>query len=82
MTSLLARPQVRVVGEAAGFWDSYRTIAKEVRPRGNLVPDAHLVALMQRHGVSLIWTHNRDLRRFDAITVMDPFGPHYARGFG
>ncbi len=82
MTSLLARPHVRVVGEAPGFWDSYRKVATEVRPRGNVVPDAHLAALMHQHGVSLIWTHDRDFRRFDGITVKDPFNPHYARGFG
>jgi uncharacterized protein len=44
-----------------------------VSPRGNLVPDTHLVALMHQHGVATIWSHDRDLRRFSAITVRDPF---------
>jgi predicted nucleic acid-binding protein len=28
---------------------------------------------MQEHGVSTIWTHDRDFRKFDGITVRDPF---------
>ncbi len=42
--------------------------------RENLVPDAHIVALMHQNGVRTIWTHDRDFRRFDAIDVRDPFG--------
>ncbi len=34
--------------------------------------DAHLVALMNQHGVSTIWTHDVDFRRFDGIRVYDP----------
>ena len=41
--------------------------------RGNLVPDAHLVALMRQHGVRTIWTHDRDFRKFNGIRVVDPF---------
>jgi hypothetical protein len=40
---------------------------------GNLVPDAHVVALMLEHDVGAIWTHDRDFRRFDGIEVRDPF---------
>jgi uncharacterized protein len=41
-------------------------------PRGNLVPDAHVVALMLQHDVPTIYTHDRDFRRFDGIDVIDP----------
>jgi len=51
----------------------YRRIADDVSPRGNLVPDAHLVALMHQHGISTVWSHDRDLRKFGGITVRDPF---------
>jgi toxin-antitoxin system PIN domain toxin len=70
---LLARANVRAAGELEDFWATYRRIAGEVSPRGNLVPDTHLVALMHQHGVATIWSHDRDLRRFSAITVRDPF---------
>lgn len=70
---LLARPNVQVAGEGDRFWPSYRRATEPVDPRGNLVPDAHLVALMHEHGVTTIWTQDRDFRKFDGITVRDPF---------
>ena len=45
----------------------------DVRPTGNLVPDAHIVALMLSHGIRTIWTRDRDYRSFSGIRVRDPF---------
>ncbi|WP_343601899.1 type II toxin-antitoxin system VapC family toxin [Mycobacterium sp.] len=70
---LVSQPHVRQVGEQDGFWPVYRRVADAVNPRGNLVSDAHLVALMRQHGISTIWTRDRDFRKFDWITVRDPF---------
>ena len=70
---LVSRPHVRQVGEIDGFWPVYRRIADDVKPRGNLVPDTHLVALMRQHGISTMWSHDRDFRKFAGITVRDPF---------
>jgi len=79
--SLIQRPHVRTAGEAEGFWARYRNVSTEVPARGNLVPDAHLVALMRQHGVSTIWSRDRDLRKFDGIRVADPFHDRYRDGF-
>ena len=78
---LMQRPQIVVVGEGDRFWDTFKRVAQSVTPRGNLVPDAHLVALMHEHGVSTIWTHDRDFRKFSGITVKDPFDQRYSAGF-
>jgi toxin-antitoxin system PIN domain toxin len=80
--SLLDRSHVRAVGESDAFWETYQRVAEPVAPRGNLVSDAHLVALMHQHGVSRIWSRDRDLRKFDGITVTDPFAARYRSGFG
>jgi toxin-antitoxin system PIN domain toxin len=69
---LLARPQVRPLGELDGFWKAYRRSTGGLVVRGNLVPDAHLVALLLQHGVSTLWTHDRDFRKFEGIRVRDP----------
>jgi toxin-antitoxin system PIN domain toxin len=69
---LLARPHVRTPGEATGFWAVYQQTVQVDVVRGNLVPDAHLVALMRQHGVSTIWTADRDFRRFPGITSRHP----------
>ena len=71
---LLSRPQVRAQGEDDGFWEIWRQILRQGAARGNLVADAHLVALMRQYGVRTILTRDRDFRRFDGITVEDPFG--------
>ena len=47
----MASPRCRVIGEEHGFRRIYREIAGEVPTRGNLVPDAHLAALLRKHGV-------------------------------
>jgi toxin-antitoxin system PIN domain toxin len=70
--ALLDRPHVRAPGEADGFWSFFRGSAGD-QPRGNEVPDAHLAALMRQHGVRLIYTRERDFRRFDGIDARDPF---------
>jgi hypothetical protein len=70
---LLALPHVQTAGEQDRFWPSYRRLAGDADARGNLVPDAHVVALMVENGVRTIWTHDRDFRRFSAIEARDPF---------
>lgn len=71
--SLLALPHVRTEAEAEGFWAVWTNATEGIVVRGNLVPDAHLVALMRQHGVRLAWSRDRDLRQFDGIDVRDPF---------
>ncbi len=70
--ALLARPQVRLIEEQDGFWSLYQDIAGTVQPRGNLVPDTHLATLLLQHGVTTLYTRDRDFRRFDFLSVIDP----------
>jgi len=72
IASLLERPHVRAPGEGPGFLKAYESAAPDFT-RGNQVPDAHIAALMRQHGVSTIYTRDRDFRRFDGIKVEDPF---------
>ncbi len=71
--AILDLPHIQTPGEHERFWDRYLDIARDVPPAGNLVPDTHLVALMIENGVRVIWTHDRDYRKFRGITVRDPF---------
>jgi len=70
--ALLDLPHVHSPGEQDRFWARFRDVVRDAQPAGNLVPDAHLVALMIENGVTVIWTHDRDYRRFRGITVRDP----------
>ncbi len=70
---LLAREHVFSPGEDELFWDALQGSAREQGARGGLVTDSHILALMRRHGVRAIVTHDRDFRRFDGIVARDPF---------
>ena len=70
--AIVSTPMCRVIGEETGFWDVYRRLTDEVPTRGNLVPDAHLAAVLLQHGVVQIYTHDRDFRKFSALRVIDP----------
>jgi toxin-antitoxin system PIN domain toxin len=70
---LLDSDYVLAPGEDDLFWDALQEIVLEQRVLGDLVSDAHIVALMRRHGVRTILTHDRDFRRFDGILMRDPF---------
>ena len=78
---LVARPTVRTSGGSVGLWPQLREAVGEVGSGGNAVSDAFIVSLMHDTGVTTIWTQDRDFRRFDGITVKDPFADRYATGF-
>ena len=69
---LLNLPHSRAIGEEDGFWDTYRKVTAEVPTRGNLVPDARLASILLGHGVTTIYTHDRNFRRFPVLDVRDP----------
>ena len=70
--SLLSLPQARTLGEEEGFFAIYETVAG-TSVRGNLVPDAHLAAILLQHGVTTLYTRDADFRRFDFLDVRKPF---------
>jgi uncharacterized protein len=51
---------------ASWLWEQTRDL------RGNLVHDAHVATLMREHGVSRIYTHDNDFRRFQFLEIVDP----------
>ena len=71
--ALLQRPHARLLSEEDGFWSVYREVTRDIPTRGNLVPDAHLAALLRQHGISTLYTHDRDFRKFAFLEVRDPF---------
>jgi uncharacterized protein len=72
ITGLIDRPNVRTPSEQDGFWGLYCSTA-DSQTRGNHIPDAHLAALMRQHGITVIYTRDRDFRRYDGIDARDPF---------
>ena len=71
--ALLALPRVRVIGETDSHWEALRDAAGTAPLRGNLVPDVAFAAVLAQHGVQRLYTQDRDFRRFDFLTSIDPF---------
>ncbi len=70
---LLSLPHSRAPGEGDDFWSAYKDATSGMVVTANLVPDAHLVALMRANDVGTLWSHDRDFRKFEGIKVRDPF---------
>ncbi|MGJ3243092.1 MAG: TA system VapC family ribonuclease toxin [Opitutales bacterium] len=75
ITSLLNLPRTRVITEDASFAELFKDLNQAQTIRGNLVPDAHLAALLQEHGVKRLYTADADFRRFPYLEVINPFEP-------
>jgi toxin-antitoxin system PIN domain toxin len=72
--ALVRLPHVRLLAEDEGFWAVYREVTEMAPARGNVVPDAHLAALLRQHGIRTPYTNDADFRRFTFLDVRDPFG--------
>jgi uncharacterized protein len=57
---LVRLPHVRLLAEEEGFWAVYREVTGAVPARGNVVPDAHLAALLRQHGIRTIYTNDSE----------------------
>jgi predicted nucleic acid-binding protein len=61
------------VSELNDFIDAYKHVAGETRVRGNLVPDAHVAAILFQRGVRTLYANDRDFQKFQSLGVRDPF---------
>ena len=73
INSLIALPSVHCIAEGERFWKTYLEITSTIPVRANLVPDAHLAAILKLYGIRTIFTHDKDFRRFPFLRVVDPF---------
>jgi toxin-antitoxin system PIN domain toxin len=73
VAALLGLPHVRAVSEQDGFLEAYRRVAGAMAVRGNLVPDAHVTAILLQHGVKTFYTSDRDFLKFESLDARDPF---------
>ena len=53
--------------------EAYQHVSGSLAVRGNLVPDAHVAAILFQHGVRTLYSNDRDFRKFDSLEVRDPF---------
>ncbi len=71
---LLELPRVRLIAEGDDHWRALREASEGLQLKGNLVPDAALAAVLMQHGVTTLYTADRDFRRFGFLKVVNPLG--------
>jgi len=71
--SLRSASHVRFISEGEDFWECYKQCSEGIRARGNLVPDAHIAALLREQGIRRIYSRDRDFLKFPFLKVVDPF---------
>ncbi len=72
VAQFLAPPAARALSEGTHHAEMLRRILNESPVSGNLVHDAHLVALALEHGVHEILTADADFSRFPQISSRNP----------
>ena len=68
---LFERPNVVVVEPGEQFWRTFLKLVADSKVSGPLITDAALAALALEQGAS-VYSTDRDFRRFDGVSVMDP----------
>lgn len=64
---------VSVLQETSQHWFFMESLAQGIKKlRGNLVHDAHTVALMKEYDIKRIYTADADFRLFEGIEVVNP----------
>ncbi len=69
---LLELSHVRTLSEGEGFLHVYQEVTNNMPVRGNLVPDAHLAALLRQHDIRTLYLGDTDFRKFPWLTVRNP----------
>lgn len=68
----LESPSVVLLSETSDHWPQLRTLIVQAKVAGPLVHDARIAALCLQHGVSELWSADRDFGRFPALKVVNP----------
>jgi hypothetical protein len=70
--SLLQAPRLVMLSEVGGYWQALRTQMERGLLSGPVVHDARIAALCRLHGVSELWSADRDFSRFPDLVVRNP----------
>lgn len=75
LNNILASPSLTMLAETPTHASLLERVVRQSGATGNLIHDAHIMALCLEHGVIELFTGDRDFARFTGITVTNPFTP-------
>lgn len=70
--ALFASPELHLLAESPGYFEKLRDIATTARLKGPRIHDARIAALCLHHGVSELWSADRDFSAFPQLKVRNP----------
>jgi toxin-antitoxin system PIN domain toxin len=65
-------PSLRLLGELKGHWEELREVLAAGKITGGAVHDARVAAICREHGVSELWSADRDFTRLPGLRVRNP----------
>ena len=65
-------PTVVLLSEGSGSWEILQRTIMRGKVSGPMVHDARVAALCELHGVTVLWSADRDFGRFPDLTVENP----------
>lgn len=65
-------PTLRVIGEVPGYWEHLKASLMSGKAIGPLIHDGRVAAICRVHGITEIWSADRDYSRFEGICVRNP----------
>jgi uncharacterized protein len=68
----LESPTLRLLGESLTYWATLRLVLVNSRVAGPQIHDARVAALCRDHGVTELWSADRDFSRFGGLSVVNP----------
>jgi toxin-antitoxin system PIN domain toxin len=72
VTALLSSPSIMLLSEPAGYWPVLERLLSAGQVTGAKVHDARIAALCLSHGVSQLWSADRDFTRFPELKTRNP----------
>jgi toxin-antitoxin system PIN domain toxin len=72
VAALLASPSLMLLNESPGYWSVLQRLLSAGRVTGAKVHDARIAAICLSHGVSELWSADRDFTRFPELKTRNP----------
>lgn len=65
-------PALVLLTEGPGYWAELQDLLHASRVAGPQVHDARIAAICREHGVSTLWSADRDFSRFSGLKIVNP----------
>jgi toxin-antitoxin system PIN domain toxin len=65
-------PTLHLIGEDPGYWEHLKALLGAGMAIGPLIHDARVAAICRSHGITEIWSADRDYSRFEGMRVRNP----------